>query len=142
MRRRLESLRSSLGLGNSFTLAGSVADVPRFLASVNVAVLPSHSEGMSNALLEAMAAGRAVVATDVGANARVLGDAGLIVPPRDDAALAAAILRLLDEPILAAKLGQAARQRVEANFSREAMRQRFEDFYLELLALKCRAARG
>ena len=131
-RAKLELLRASLGLEKSFHLAGSISDVPQFLTSINIAVLPSHSEGMSNALLEAMAAGKAIVATDAGANASVLGDAGLIVPPRNDEALAAAILRLLNDPELSEKLGDSARNRVEQHYSREAMRRRFEDFYREM----------
>src|SRR5204863_5523296 len=69
-RAELERLHADLGLGDRFILRGSVADVAGFLRTVDIAVLPSHTEGMSNALLEYMAAGRAVVATDVGANAR------------------------------------------------------------------------
>jgi glycosyltransferase involved in cell wall biosynthesis len=128
----LERLHADLGLGDRFVLRGSVADVPGFLRSVGVAVLPSHSEGMSNALLEYMAAGRAVVATDVGANAAVLGGAGVIVPPGDEPALAAAIGGLLADPALISRLGAAARRRVEAEYSRDAMRRRFEDFYERL----------
>ena len=101
-RGNLERLHAELGLGDRFVLRGSVADVPAFLRSVDVAVLPSHSEGMSNALLEYMAAGRAVIATDVGANATLVRDRkdGLIVPPGDEAALVGAIGELLQHPVL------------------------------------------
>lgn len=133
-RARLESLRATLGLAECVHLPGSRADIPGFLAAHPIAVLPSHSEGMSNALLESMAAGCAIVATDVGANADVLGDAGVIVPPRDDEALARGLMQLLDDPDHAQKLGHEARQRVEEHFSREAMRQRFEEFYHGLVA--------
>jgi glycosyltransferase involved in cell wall biosynthesis len=131
-RTNLESLRDSLGLRDRFHFLGSLADVPAFLDSVRIAVLPSHSEGMSNSLLEAMAAGKAIVATNVGANARVLGDAGVIIPPRDDATLAAALRNLIDDPARVANLGRAAQLRVEAHFSREKMVERFENFYFEL----------
>ena len=115
---------------------GSLRDHrPGFLASVTVAVLPSLSEGMSNAVLEYMAAGKAVVATDVGANRDVLGDTGVIVPPGDDAALAAAIGDLLADPGRIEELGIAARRRVEERFSRDAMRRRFEAFYRELVSV-------
>jgi glycosyltransferase involved in cell wall biosynthesis len=80
-----------------------------------------------------MAAGKAIVATDVGANARVLGEAGVIIPPRDEAALAVALRDLIDEPARAESLGRAARLRVEAHFSREKMVERFENFYFELV---------
>jgi glycosyltransferase involved in cell wall biosynthesis len=131
----LERLHAELGLGSRFVLRGSVADVPNFLRSVDVAVLPSHSEGMSNALLEYMAAGRAVVATDVGANAKLLdaGRCGLLVPPNDAAALAGALGTLLANPLRAASYGAAARRRVGEEFSRDAMCKRFEGFYAELV---------
>ncbi len=134
-REELEQLHSELGLGDRFVLLGSVSDVPNFLRSVDVAILPSHSEGMSNALLEYMAAGRAVIATDVGANARLLdaGKCGLVVPPGDCDALVNALGDLLANPLRAAGYGAAARRRVEAEFSRDAMRKRFEAFYRTLV---------
>lgn len=135
-RPELERLIAGAGLGERFRLLGAVADVPAFLATLDIAVLPSRSEGMSNALLESMAAGRAIVATRVGANPRLLGDGefGLLVEPEDPAALASAIERLLDDPILAARLGAAARKRAVAEFSRDTMRRRFEAYYHRLRA--------
>jgi L-malate glycosyltransferase len=132
----LERLHAELGLGERFVLRGSVSDVAGFLRRVDVAVLPSHSEGMSNALLEYMAAGRAVVATDVGANAKLLdnGKCGLLVPPNDEAVLVDAIGALLANPLRAAGYGAAARRRVDAEFSRDAMRKRFEAYYAELVS--------
>ena len=108
--------------------------MPAFLRSVEIAVLPSHSEGMSNALLEYMSAGRAVIATDVGANATLVRDRkdGLIVPPGDEAALVEALGELLAHPVRAAGFGASARRRVEAEYSRDAMRRRFEEFYRRL----------
>jgi glycosyltransferase involved in cell wall biosynthesis len=130
----LEKLHAELGLGDRFVLRGSVTDVASFLRSMDVAVLPSHSEGMSNALLEYMAAGRAVIATDVGANAKLLqdGKCGLLVPAGDEAALVNALGELLANPLRAAGLGAAARRRAESDFSRDAMRKRFESFYRDL----------
>ena len=86
---------------------------------------------MSNALLEYMASGRAIVATDVGANSRLIQNAvhGLIVLAKDDAAVASAIARLVENPGDARKMGISARKRVEADYSRIAMVRRFEDFY-------------
>jgi glycosyltransferase involved in cell wall biosynthesis len=89
---------------------------------------------MSNALLECMAAGRAVVATDVGSNTRVLGRAGVLVSPGDDSALSEAICGLLADPPRAARLGAAARRRVAAEYGRDVMRKRFEAFYERLAA--------
>jgi len=135
-REGLERLHAELGLGDRFVLRGSVADVPNFLRTVDVAVLPSFSEGMSNALLEYMAAGRAIVATDVGANAKLLdnGKCGLLVPPGDGAAVVEALGKLIASPLRAAGYGAAARTRVDAEFSRDAMRKRFESFYCGLVS--------
>ena len=135
-REELERLHAQLGLGERFRFRGSVPDVAAFLRTVEIAVLPSHSEGMSNALLEYMSAGRAVVATDVGANAQLVRHAkdGLIVPPGDEAALVEAIGQYLGHPLRAAGHGASARMRVEADYSRHAMRKRFEDYYRELAA--------
>jgi glycosyltransferase involved in cell wall biosynthesis len=135
-REELERLHAELGLADRFVLRGSVADAAAFLRTVEVAVLPSHSEGMSNALLEYMSAGRAVVATDVGANAKLVqhGKSGLIVPPGDGAALVDAIAQYLAKPLRAAAFGAAARSRVEAEYSRAAMTRRFEDFYHGLVS--------
>jgi glycosyltransferase involved in cell wall biosynthesis len=134
LRPMLESQIQEAGLTGRFRLMGTITDVPAFLGGLDVAVLCSHSESMSNALLEYMAAGRAIVATDVGANRRLVRHEikGLIVPPGDDRALVRAIQRYLRNPAMARQFGQAARQRAEAEFSRAAMVRRFEDFYLSL----------
>jgi glycosyltransferase involved in cell wall biosynthesis len=132
-RAELHALKESLGLGDRFNFLGPVSEVPAFLRGVSIAVLPSLSEGMSNAVLEYMAAGKAVVATDVGANRVVLGDTGMIVPPGDDAALADAILTLLNDPAETARFGTAARARAEERYSRAAMCRRFEAFYRGLV---------
>lgn len=134
-REELERLHADLGLGDRFVLHGAVSDVAGFLRRIDVAVLPSHSEGMSNALLEYMSAGRAVVATDVGANATLVqhGKSGLIVPPGDGAALVGAIGQYLKTPLRAAAFGAAARRRVEGEYSRAAMIRRFEGFYQKLV---------
>jgi glycosyltransferase involved in cell wall biosynthesis len=133
-RTALEAQVRASGLTGRFILTGGVADVPAFLAGIDVAVLPSHSESMSNALLEYMGAGRAIVATDVGANGALVRHEreGLIVPAGDGAALAAAIRRLLGDPELARRLGVAARRRAKSHYSRAAMVRRFEDFYESL----------
>jgi len=123
------------GLADCFVLTGAVRDVPGFLAGLDVAVLCSHSESMSNALLEYMAAGRAIVATDVGSNSRLVRHEreGLIVPPGNDEALAKAIARLLGDATLARRLGTAARERAASEFSRGAMVRRFEEFFSSLV---------
>jgi glycosyltransferase involved in cell wall biosynthesis len=131
----LEARIVALGLAERFTLPGPVRDIPAFLAGTDIAVLNSRAEGMSNALLEYMAAGRAIVATAVGANGQLIEDGvhGLLVPSDDPGRLAGAILRLLHDPALAARLGAAARQRARERYSRGAMVRRFETFYRELV---------
>src|SRR5262249_9747343 len=135
-RGELQRLITDLKIADRFQLAGGVADIPGFLAGLDIAVLSSRSEGMSNAMLEYMASGRAIVATRVGAKERVVRDGrdGLLIEPGDPAALAAAIERLLNDPELARSLGDSARRRATESFSRAAMRRRFEDFYHTLLA--------
>lgn len=135
LRRELECKIAELGLQDHFHLVGSVADVPAFLSRLQVAVLSSRSEGQSNALLEYMAAGRAIVATAVGGNRELIQPDvnGLLVPPGNPQKLAHAIIQLLEDPAHAARLGAAARQVVEERYSLQARARRFEDFYLQLL---------
>jgi glycosyltransferase involved in cell wall biosynthesis len=135
-RGELQSMIDSLGMTQRFTLLGQVTDMPALFADIDVAVLPSRAEGMSNALLEFMAAGRPVVATRVGANAQVLeaGKHGLLVPPGDDDSLANAISQLVRDERLAMRLAASARGHVEEHYGRKAMRLRFEQFYQRLCA--------
>jgi glycosyltransferase involved in cell wall biosynthesis len=130
-RGELEAAAAGQGLVGRFLLPGAAADVPGFLAGLDVAVLPSRAEGMSNALLEYMAAGRPIVATEVGGNPELVehGVHALLVPPDDPGALARAIDRLLTDRVLASRLGAAARRRARKRFGREAMVRRFQDFY-------------
>jgi glycosyltransferase involved in cell wall biosynthesis len=134
LRATLEVQIRQFGLEGRFVLQQSVADIPAFLDTLHVAVLSSQSEGMSNALLEYMAAGRAIVATAVGANGQVIehGVHGLLVPPNDQGAMVQALDFMLRHPAEAARMGAAARERVEKHYSRQAMVQRFEQFYLSL----------
>ena len=118
------------------SLRGSVADVPAFLRSVDIAVLPSHSEGMSNALLEYMSAGRAVIATDVGANATLVRDRkdGLIVAAGERNGTRRSTRRVACSiPSAPRAIGASARRRVEADYSRAAMRKRFEEFFRSII---------
>jgi glycosyltransferase involved in cell wall biosynthesis len=130
----LKRLADALGVSKALQLAGSVEDIATFLGRLDVAVLPSRAEGMSNALLEYMAAGRPIVATAVGANSELIVDGihGLLVPPDDDAALATAIHRLLVDRQYAQRLGDAARQRAISEYGRASMVKRFEEFYQKL----------
>jgi L-malate glycosyltransferase len=114
-RAELEAQLDRLGLRDTVELAGEVADVSGVLRETDVYVQPSFMEGMPNSVLEAMAASLPIVATRVGGNQDLVtdGDNGLLVPPGDAAALAAAIRRLIRDPALARRMGARARARVE-----------------------------
>jgi glycosyltransferase involved in cell wall biosynthesis len=124
-----------LGLSRRVELVGSVRDVPALLGELDVAVLTSHSEGLSNALLEYMAAGRPIVATAVGGNVELIEDGvhGLLVPPGNADAAAEAIARLLADREFASALGAAARERAGEHYSTGAMLRRHEGFYTTLV---------
>ncbi len=133
MRPALEETVRRLGLEKSVTFLGYREDVRERLAAFDVIVAPSRNEGLSLTVVEAMAAGRPVVATRVGGTPEAIDDgiAGLLVPPEDPAALADACARLLDEPELASRLGAGARARVESLFSRERMVDEYQELYEE-----------
>lgn len=135
LRPQLRQLASDLGIGKRFFLPGSVANIPAFLSQLDAAVLCSHSEGMSNALLEYMAAGVPIVANDVGANRQLLaeGACGMLIPPNEEVALAGAVSHLLRDPERALRLARAARRRVEQQYRREVMVERFQAFYEDLV---------
>ncbi len=136
--KELESYAARLGLGERIVFTGSRLDVPDVLSEIAVSVLPSLSEGLSNTLLESMAAGVPVVATNVGGNPEVVehGVTGFLVPPRDPLTLAHSICLLLENRELALRFGQAGRQRVVQHFSLEKMVRATEYLYLELLQKK------
>jgi glycosyltransferase involved in cell wall biosynthesis len=115
-------------------LLGERDDVPQLLAGSDIFVLSSASEGLPMSLLEAMAAGLPVVASAVGGVPELVGDAGLLVPPRDHQALAEAIARLIADPALRRELGAAGRRRVETEFSLEEFRAAHVALYERLLA--------
>jgi glycosyltransferase involved in cell wall biosynthesis len=113
-------------------LLGHRADVPNVLASLDVLVLPSYAhEGIPQIVLQAQAMSCAVVATTIGGIPEVVEDGvtGLLVPPRDPAALAEKIGVLLDDPALDARLGQAARECIEKHHSLDAMGERLLELY-------------
>ncbi len=134
-RASLEARASALGLGGRVTFRGERSDVERLLSGMDVFVLSSREEGIPNALLEAMAAGRAAVATAVGGTPEVLEDGatGWLVPPRDPEALALALEQALERPEEAARRGAAARRATRERMSIEAMVRRHEAFYRRAL---------
>jgi glycosyltransferase involved in cell wall biosynthesis len=131
LRAELESRAWRLGLHERVVFAGARADVARVLSLLDVVVLPSHTEGLSNVLLESMAMARPVVATAVGGNPDVLRDgvSGRLVPARDPEALAAAVVGLLEDPGRALAMGCEARGVVERGFSRQRMVRAHEALY-------------
>lgn len=133
-----------LGLNERVRFAGFRQDVPRILAAADVFVVASTSEGLSVAILEAMAAGRPVVATRVGGTPEVVQDGvcGLIVEPEQPAALAEAVLTLAADALRRAALGARARERVSAEFTVQRMVQRFERIYAELLSASRHSREG
>lgn len=122
-RASLEVLLGELGLQNRAALVGRQADMPRFLASLDLLVSASRHEGLPIALLEGMASGLPILATRVGAIERIVsnGKTGLLVAPEDSGALADGIARLLDRAEEREAMGVAALQRVQEHFSARRM---------------------
>jgi glycosyltransferase involved in cell wall biosynthesis len=136
LRTHLEGLVRTLRLDRVVEFRGATAAPEVALRELDIFVLPSLSEACSNALLEAMAAELPVVATHVGGNPLLVEDeiSGLLVPPSDPAALAKAIIRLMEEPALAAELAARGRHRVLGQFTFERMLTRVEALYDQALA--------
>jgi glycosyltransferase involved in cell wall biosynthesis len=134
-RKELEDHTRALGIERSVRFLGSRPDIPELLALLDVAVLPSLEEGFPNAVLEAMAAGRPVVATRVGGvpEAVVHDQTGLLVPPRDPSALADAVNCLLGDPGRRADMGRMGRKRVSELFSLSRLVAEMEGLYEERL---------
>jgi len=131
----LRALAADYGLARHAIFTGRCANVGEVLAASDVCVLSSTGEGFSNAILEYMAASRPVVATDVGGvrEAVTEGETGYIVPSGDDAAMAARVCELLENPVRASEMGERGRRAVEGKFSTKAQLMRVENLYDELL---------
>jgi len=138
LRGALQSLARDLGLEEEVLFLGIRQDIPQLLSLMDVAVLPSLEEGFPNAVLEAMAAGKPVVATEVGGVPELVvpGKTGLLVSPGDPQGLASAITALLQDAARAQELGRAGRDRVRAEFGLDRMVRETEELYEELLAGK------
>ena len=117
MRIELEKLTRELGLEDDVVFLGRRSDVPLLLSIMDIFVLTSLEEGFSNAILEAMAAGKPVIATDVGGNSEAVihGETGLLVPSMDSNSLADAINNMLCEPEMAEKMGRLAEKELQGN---------------------------
>jgi glycosyltransferase involved in cell wall biosynthesis len=131
-RQALEALVAASHLEKQVTFLGHQEDIGSRLAAADVFVLPSRSEAFPNGAIEAMAAGLPVIASAVGGLLELIDDGrtGLLVPPGEPAALAAALRRLIDDRPLAARLGAAARSHVRHHCSFDRMVAAFEDLYV------------
>ena len=135
LRSEVESILEKAGARELAWLPGERADVPAVLRGLDCFVLPSLSEGVSNTILEAMASGLPIVATQVGANRDLIEDGvtGRLVRARDSDALAQEIIAYFDDPASARRHGLAGRQRAESRFSLDRMVERYHRLYSELV---------
>ena len=133
-RATLETLARALGVENRVLFLGYREDIPDLLANCDLFVLPSLYEGLPLSILEAMAAGKPVIASAIGGNNEVIlhGENGLLVPKADPAALAAAIRAVLSDGALAGRLAEGGKSRVQRDFSVEAMVESVSQVYDEL----------
>lgn len=133
-RQRLTQMRDETGLRDSVQFLGNRTDVPRLLMASDIGVLSSHSEGLSNAIIEYMAAGLPVVCTDVGGNTEMVEDGhnGCVVPAGDSTAMAAALQKLLADPAAVRAMGQRGRQRAQDMFDINSCVARSEGLYQRL----------
>jgi glycosyltransferase involved in cell wall biosynthesis len=122
-------------LGRRIAFAGFRSDIPQILSAMDLFVLASVSEGFPNVLLEAMAAGKPVVATRVGGVPELIehGRDGVLVDPADAAGLADAVLSLMKDPARARTLGENAGKKVRRDFTLESMVDQYEKMYASML---------
>jgi L-malate glycosyltransferase len=140
-RSEMELLARELNLAGQVIFTGQRQDVTDMLQDVDLVVHPSLTEGLSNVILEAMAAGIPVVATNVGGNPELVqdGKTGLLVPAENAEEIADAICRLLDQPAMARTFGETARERVIHEFSIRRMLSKTESLYSRLLEQRSRS---
>jgi glycosyltransferase involved in cell wall biosynthesis len=139
----LEERARELGLGQRVMFLGERRDVPAVLASLDISVMPSSSESLSNAILESMAAGVAVVATEIGGTPDLVehGKTGLLFSSGDEAQFVAALETLVTRPELRERFGTCGRDRVREECALLKVRDRYQDLYCGVLAQK-RAGRS
>lgn len=137
LRHELEREAASLGLGASAIFLGDRRDMSAVLASLDVAVLTSDSESLSNVVLEAMAAGLPVVAYDVGGNSELISQQrGALIPAGNETSFADAVQNLLADFALRQQMGRNARRFAQENFSLDRVRQSYMELYVSLLQKK------
>jgi glycosyltransferase involved in cell wall biosynthesis len=135
LRRQLERQVAHLGLQGQVQFLGFVGDIAKFFVDIDIFVMPSLHEGLGVAVLEAMAAGKPVIASRIGGLAESVADdvTGILVPPANATALAQAIAKLVQSRSLAREMGQQGRRRIERHFTLEQMAAANETYYYELL---------
>jgi glycosyltransferase involved in cell wall biosynthesis len=138
-RRRLEEYVSTKGLNGAVIFTGWVEELASVYSDLDVVVLTSLNEGTPVALIEAMASGKAVISTTVGGVTELIenGENGLLVESRDTYGLSRAMLRLAEDPMLRAKLGNRAREDVKNKYSKQRLVKDIEGLYGKFLKEKC-----
>jgi L-malate glycosyltransferase len=138
LRPELQSLTSELGISNQVSFLGDRRDITELLGSMDISAVPSTSESLSNAVVESMAAGVAVVATDVGGTPEIIsdGETGLLVAPDREKELADAIERFIAQPAFRAACARKGKALAIAQFNLGHVAKRYEQLYEELLATK------
>jgi glycosyltransferase involved in cell wall biosynthesis len=135
LRPGLEAMAAELGITEKVFFAGERHDISAMLASLDISVLISSSESLSNVILESMAAGVPVVATDVGGNPELVkdGETGLLVPPGDEEKLVEALARLVRDPILRTQYARQSKEFARSQFHIGQVSRRFEQLYLAVI---------
>lgn len=138
LREHLERQAGLLGITNRVIFPGSRRDIPHLLAAMDVFVLPSLWEGMPNALIEAMAAGKAVVTTDFSSARELVGNGrlGMLVPPEDSTAIARSVAALLGDAARSHLLAEASRDEVSSRFSIRNTVETYCSLFTEILSRK------
>lgn len=138
LRNEMVDLSSQLGLDQKTIFFGEQKDVGAYLSLFDITVMTSDAEGCSNSILESMAMGKPVVATDVGGNREVIspGETGFLVPPGDSQAMAEKVIQLLRKPDQARLIGQKAREFAITKFSVSRMITEYESLYETTLKQK------
>ncbi|HAJ34039.1 MAG TPA: hypothetical protein DCK79_11950 [Candidatus Atribacteria bacterium] len=134
MREELKSYAKNLGLNDKIVFVGTRRDIPEILSITDIFILSTLWEGLPIVLLEAMAADKPVIASDVCGNREIVvdGETGILVSPRDPEMLAQAVTRLVKDRKMSKKMGQKGLIRVKNNFTLEEMVQKIENLYYEL----------
>lgn len=136
--RYLETQVSATGLSSAVRFLGFRSDIGDLLNASDVVIAPSLREGLSILVLEAMAMGKAIVATTIGSNLELVEDqvSGLLVSPNDHVLLSEAIIKMAEDRVLAGRYGDAARQRFDQDFSEQTMKKSLWALYRDLLTQK------